>query len=251
MLPFKATRALAASAAVLVLASTAHAQTTPADPVPNAQPDDATPASGTSVAFNAGVSSDYVFRGVSQTDEGPQVFAGVDYSSGSFYAGAWASNVEFPGDPDTDAEVDLYGGFKPEAYGFTFDLGVIAYLYADQPDGADYDYLEAKLGASRAVGPATFGGALYYSPDFFGATEDEALYVEVNGGYALTDQLTVSGMVGRQTVSSDFDYTTANVGLAYTFAERFTLDGRYHATDESGFGAIYGDRLVASLKAVF
>lgn len=242
-------------AGVFACATSAQAQTAPADPVPNAQPDDAGSEGGPSFSFNAGIASDYVFRGVSQTEEDPQVFAGVDFTNdltgGQLYAGAWASNVSFPGDPDTNAEIDLYAGFRPEAFGFNFDLGVIAYLYTGQPDGADYDYVEAKLSASRAVGPATLGAALYYSPDFFGAAEDEAVYVEVNGAYALTDQLSLSGAVGRQAVSSDFDYTTVNVGLAYTFADRFTLDGRYHSTDESDFGAIYDDRFVASLKAVF
>ncbi|MDZ4317828.1 MAG: TorF family putative porin, partial [Phenylobacterium sp.] len=48
------------------------------------------------VSFNLGVASDYVYRGVSQTDEGPQVFGGVDLAIGEMgYAGIWASNVDF------------------------------------------------------------------------------------------------------------------------------------------------------------
>lgn len=58
----------------------------------------AAPASAQSdidVAFNAGVVSDYVFRGFSQTAEDPAIQGGVDLTAGSFYAGAWASNVDF------------------------------------------------------------------------------------------------------------------------------------------------------------
>ena len=55
------------------------------------------------VAFNIGVVSDYVFRGASQTDEEPALQGGVDVTVGSFYAGAWASTVDF-GD-NTDAEI--------------------------------------------------------------------------------------------------------------------------------------------------
>ena len=72
-----------------------------------------------SFSYNAGVASDYIFRGVSQTD-GPQGFGGVDISSGALYAGAWVSNVDF-GD-DTDAEYDLYVGVKPELGPVAFDL---------------------------------------------------------------------------------------------------------------------------------
>lgn len=202
-------------------------------------------------AFNAAAASDYVFRGVSQTEEDPAISAGVDLTAGSFYAGAWASNVSFVGDDDTNAEVDLYGGFRTETVGWNLDLGVVGYLYTGQPDGADYDYAEVKLAASRAVGPATVGAAVYYSPDFFGASEDEATYVEANAGFSPAAKWTVSGALGRQFVSSDFDYTTWNVGAAYALTETLALDVRYHDTDEHDFGDVYGARAVASLKAVF
>ncbi|MFT6428417.1 MAG: hypothetical protein ACJAVC_001700, partial [Brevundimonas sp.] len=143
----------------------------------------AAPASAQStvdVAWNVGAVSDYVFRGFSQTSENPAIQGGVDLTSGSFYAGAWASNVDF-GD-DTDAEVDLYGGYRTEAGGFALDFGAIGYLYVGEPDGADYNYAEFKAAASRAVGPATFGAAVYYSPDFFGA-DKEATYAEVNAAF--------------------------------------------------------------------
>ena len=202
-------------------------------------------------AFNAAVGSDYVFRGVSQTEEDPAISAGVDLTAGSFYAGAWASNVSFVGDDNTDAEVDLYGGFRTETAGWNLDLGVVGYLYTSQPDGADYDYAEVKLAASRAVGPATVGAAVYYSPDFFGTSEDEATYVEANAAFSPAAKWTVSGAVGRQFVSSDFDYTTWNVGAAFALTDNLAVDVRYHDTDEHEFGEVYGARAVASLKAVF
>ncbi len=208
-------------------------------------------AEGPEVAFNVAVGSDYVFRGVSQTEEDPAISAGVDLTAGSFYAGAWASNVSYAGDPDTNAEVDLYGGYRTEVSGWAVDVGGIAYLYTNQPNGAYYDYVEAKLAVSRAVGPATVGGAIFYSPDFFGASEDEATYVEANAAFSPADRWTFSGAVGRQFVSSDFDYTTWNAGVAYQLTDTLVLDGRYFDTNEHEFGAVYDSRVVASIKAVF
>ena len=205
----------------------------------------------TDVAFNVAASTDYVFRGVSQTGEDPAISAGVDLTSGAFYAGTWASNVSFPGDDDTNAEIDLYGGWRGEVAGWALDLGGVAYLYANQPDGADYDYVEARVAASRAIGPATIGAAVFWSPDFFGASEDEATYVEANAAFAPAERWTVSGALGRQFVSSDFDYTTWNFGAAYQLTDNLTVDVRYHDTDEHDFGDIYGSRGVATLKAVF
>jgi hypothetical protein len=57
--------------------------------------------------------------------------------------------------------------------------------------------------------------------------------------------------VGRQWVSSDFDYTTWNLGAAYQLTERLGLDVRCFDTDEPGFGSAYDSRVVASLKANF
>ncbi|HEV7227208.1 TorF family putative porin [Brevundimonas sp.] len=205
----------------------------------------------TDTAFNVAASTDYVFRGVSQTEEDPAISAGIDLTSGAFYAGAWASNVSFPGDDDTNAEVDLYGGWRGEVAGWALDVGGVAYLYTNQPGGADYDYVEAKVAASRAIGPATIGAAVFWSPDFFGAAEDEATYVEANAAFTPADRWTVSGTLGRQFVSSDFDYTTWNLGAAYQLTDNLTVDVRYHDTDEHDFGEIYGSRGVATLKAVF
>ncbi len=203
------------------------------------------------VAFNVAVGSDYVFRGVSQTEEDAAISGSVDVTSGTFYAGAWASNVAFPGDPDTNAEIDIYAGIRPEFAGWTWDFGAIGYFYASQPNGTDYDYVEAKVAASRAIGPATVGAAVYWSPDFFGAAEDEATYVEANGTLSLAERWAISGAVGRQFLSSDFDYTTWNLGVARQLTDTLALDVRYHDTDEPDFGDIYGSRAVVSLKAVF
>ena len=217
----------------------------------NADAQEAPDPTAPQIAWNVATTSDYVFRGVSQTEEEAAISGGVDLTYGSFYAGAWASNVSFVGDDDTNAEVDLYGGFRTEAAGWALDIGAVGYLYTNQPDNADYDYVELKLAGSRAIGPATVGAAVYYSPDFFGAAEDEATYVEANAAFSPADKWTIGGAVGRQYVSSDFDYTTWNVGTAYQLTDNLALDLRYHDTDEHDFGAVYDSRAVASLKAVF
>lgn len=202
------------------------------------------------VSANAGVTSDYVFRGVSQTEEDTALQAGVDLGSGAFYAGAWASNVSYAGDDETSLEADLYAGFRPQFAGWDWDFGAVAYLY-DDPSGLDYDYVELKAAASRDVGPVTFGAAVFWSPDFFGAAEDEATYAEANLAWKPTNRWIVSGSVGRQWVSSDFDYTTWNAGAAYALTDTLALDVRYHDTDEHDFGAVYESRVVTSLKATF
>ena len=198
-------------------------------------------------SFNAGVASDYVFRGISQTMEDPQVFAGADYVYDIFYAGAWASNVDF-GD-ETDAEYDLYAGVTPSFGPIAANLGVIYYGYVNAPeDTVDYDYVEVKAAASVPVGAATFGAATYYSPEFFGET-GEAWYTELNAALSPMEGLTYSAAFGHQDIELADDYNTWNLGLAYAFTDNIVGDLRFHDTDVEACG-ICDERLVVTLKAI-
>jgi len=220
--------ACAAAVAALLTAGAASAQSTP------------------EVAWNVGVVSDYVFRGYSQTLEDPAIQGGVDATIGAIYVGAWASNVDF-GD-DTNVEVDIYGGYRGEAAGFAFDVGVVGYGYVNAPDGADYDYLELKAAAYRAIGPATFGTAVYWSPDFFGLDE-EATYVEANAAFAPAAKLTLSVAIGHQSLDVNDDYATWNVGIGYAVTEYVAIDVRYHDTDVDG--PLSDGRAVAGIRFLF
>ena len=70
-----------------------------------------------SFSGNLALTSDYVFRGVSQTQNAPAVQGGFDYANGMFYVGTWASVIDFGSGSglsvDAPMELDLYAGFKP------------------------------------------------------------------------------------------------------------------------------------------
>ncbi len=95
----------------------------------------AAPAPDFTLAYNIGGTTDYRFRGISQSSFKPAVQGGIDFSHKSgAYAGVWASNVnwikDYIGATDGSLEVDFFGGYKGElAKDLGFDLGVIAYVY--------------------------------------------------------------------------------------------------------------------------
>ena len=97
------------------------------------------------ISANIGATSNYVWRGVTQTDDQAAIQGGIDWAGDSgFYAGTWVSNVDFgPGSGET--EWDLYGGYAGEMGGLGYDVGYIQYLY---PDTADADFGEIYLGLS-------------------------------------------------------------------------------------------------------
>jgi len=206
------------------------------------------------ISGNVALTTDYTFRGVSQTDESPAIQGGLDLSAGSFYAGTWASNINF-GTGGANLELDVYGGYKFEAGPVAFDVGVIGYLYpgaADDAPAGELDYWEGYVKPSIALSDQfTLGGAIYYSPEFTGESGD-GWYYEINGAFALSPEFSVSGGVGMQTVDTagffagEDDYTTYNFGGTYS-AMGLGFDLRYVGTDVDNVG-IFDDRVVFSVK---
>ena len=84
--------------------------------------------------------SNYIWRGVSQTNDEAAIQGGVDYTINKhFYAGAWTSNVA------NDTELDIYAGYTDKFGEFDFDAGIITYQYLGN-SGLD-DFTEAYAGA--------------------------------------------------------------------------------------------------------
>jgi uncharacterized protein (TIGR02001 family) len=118
---------------------------------------------------NAGLTTNYVFRGVSQTDDGPAIQGGIDYTHNSgFYAGAWASNVDFPG-LGSGLEYDLYLGINFDiTKDIKLDLGYITYEYTDSTVDDAVGTNEVFIGAKYKSFAAYFykGNANFNSTDY-------------------------------------------------------------------------------------
>lgn len=153
---------------------------------------------------NVALSSDYVWRGISQTDESPAISGGFDVANGSFYAGSWASNVDF-GD-DASIEIDVYAGFASEfANGIGWDVGVIYYAYPDSTP--DYNFVEIYAGLSYEFeGGVGVGASVAYDPD------NKNTYVEATAGYSF-ENFSIDGAVGNYSFDAGGDYTQYNLGV--------------------------------------
>ncbi|MDR3510276.1 MAG: TorF family putative porin [Caulobacteraceae bacterium] len=219
-----------------------------------------------SFSFGAGASSDYVYRGASRTEGRGQGFASAAAGFSDAYAGVWASNVALRGAGGTlsAAEVDVYGGWRPEVMGYSLDLGAQYDAFTGQPAGAALDYGEVYAKVSRSVGPVTGRLGLHYSPAYADHA-GQAWYGEAGADYAFARDWTVSAGAGYQTIEHRQaalgpsepalaiagDYATWNAGVTRAVGDHLAVDLRYFDTDHHGYGPGFGSKLVGQIRASF
>ena len=217
---------------------------------------------------NVALTTDYVWRGVSQTDEGAAVQGGIDFEHPiGIYAGIWGSNIDFPdvnGD-DAHLEIDYYGGYKHSfSNGLGADVGLIYYSY---PKSNGLNWLEGYLKGSYSKDGFDAGLGFNYSSNVFDSSET-GYYIDGSVGYTFDktfgDYLSspaVSAGVGYYKFDkkvfgsgTDDSYWNWNAGASIDVVG-FTVDARYYDTDGNGgdlFGNnISGSRFVASISRSF
>jgi uncharacterized protein (TIGR02001 family) len=215
---------------------------------------------------NVGLATEYVFRGISQTSEGPAVQGGFDATCGMFYAGVWASNLDWGAIEGTAIEIDWYAGLKFNTGRIAWDVGVIYYSYPRGADiavvslsdqtvvSANFNYVELKLGASAELWrDATLGVTGFFSPDYQYESGNvwtvEGVFTQNLPKFMVLGREwspSVSALIGYQAatgntadkdryignVTLDEDhYVYWNAGLTLGFLEKWSLDLRYWDTN--------------------
>lgn len=165
------------------------------------------------LSANAAVTNNYIWRGVTQTDDQAAVSGGIDFNAKSgFYAGAWASNVKAG---TANSELDLYLGYGFELDELTFDMG---YLYYGYPGGDDLDFSEVYVSANWDF--LTVGYNVLANADVnkdFG--DDDYIFVDL--AFEVSEGLELGFHYGSSSFDSSEDYSDYGVSLSkngFTFA---------------------------------
>ncbi len=187
---------------------------------------------------NVSLASDYVFRGVSQSNRQPALQAGFEHAfesevaeSGA-YIGAWGSSISWLSDLSTSAapvssslELDVYGGWRGKlGDAVRYDVGALYYLYpGEYPAGFNSaDTLEAYVGVIVAVGDKLSLGAKYShaATDLFGYVDsDGSGYLDLSANFAVADGWSIGAHAGRQWIEGNaaFEYSDWKLGVAKAF----------------------------------
>ncbi|MFC5474452.1 TorF family putative porin [Paraherbaspirillum soli] len=182
---------------------------------PAAVPDNA-------LTFNAGVVSDYRYRGISQTRLKPALQGGADYVNNptGFYAGTWLSTLKWIKDSggNGNIEVDVYGGKKGNfTTDLTYDVGVLTYIYPsnDLHPNADTTEIYGQLG----YGPAYIKYSHAVTNLFGFADSKNSGYLDIGANIDVSNGYTVNLHAGHQSVkhNSASSYTDWKVGVTKDF----------------------------------
>lgn len=176
---------------------------------------------------NAGIFSNYIWRGVTQTDDSAAGQGGIDWSNDSgLYAGTWVSTLGAGG----GNEIDVYAGFAGEAGSFGYDLGVITYQYPIDPSGSNF----TEVYASGSIVGITLG--LAYTVDkASGLTDpagnDDDLYLHASYDFAAKD-IDYSVYAGSYTFDADVAAGAPDPDYAH-YGASIGKDGFTFAVDQN------------------
>lgn len=259
------TIATAAAIAALATPSIGRSQPTPGQvemrPANAAGPattaDDRTLSVTGSLTGSLTATTDYRFRGVSQTFGDPALQAGVDFTLPSnFYVGAWTSMVDKEIFANSRGfEIDLYGGYKwALGNGLVLDVGLLQYLY---PTESLYSTLEGYAGVSWQWLSFKYSRAL--SNRFFGVQDARGSdYFDLTATYPIGNGFNLIGHYGVQRIENGGDYTDVRVGVTkdwrgFTWgASVYDTDSTFAFTNRAGRTRDLGDRaLVLSVSKAF
>lgn len=225
-----------------------------------------------SITGNVAITNDYVYRGFTQSNEGFALQGGLDIAhSSGFYVGVWGSNVEFNDATEqengsiesTSIEIDIYGGFGGD-FGnsmFSYDVGVIYYMYPDDPKGSEQNFVEFGGSLGADAGFASFSAGFWYSPDFYGGIGD-AIYIPLGIEVPVpmgneTFSLSLSANVGfnkyLDVEVGDDSYVNWDIGATISIDKWFDVDLRYYDTDgtKEDCRKICDARFVAAISREF
>ena len=147
------------------------------------------------VSTNIGVTSNYIWRGMTQNGNDTALSGGIDYSHDSgIYAGTWISEAW------TDYELDLYGGYGGEVAGISYDAGLIYYTYT-----TDADSNFAEINANVGWDFLSAGFAYVITAEDAVEAVEEDMYFYVGASYDLPEDFSIGLTVGFINTDGDGD----------------------------------------------
>lgn len=216
------------------------------------------------VKANVALTSNYLFRGFTQTDNQMAIQGGLDLNlqSGA-YLSLWGSNVKFledetvPPEDRASMELDVYAGYSGDlGNGLGYGLKVGRYLYPGANSDLNYEITEFDVSLNYTSSQGTSVGLVYdFSPEFSGKSGKAHHYV-LTLSHAIENSLSLKGYVGQQMITDNDvlgydDYLYYGLSLTYPLAGMLDVMVGYSNTDLDNAGDAADDKVFFTLSKAF
>lgn len=181
------------------------------------------PAATAEFGGSLAATTDYIYRGISQTRGKAAFQADVHYkTAGAWTFGAWASTLNESRDPGASLELDLYlsrnWALDPD---WDTQVTLTHYMYPDDDRAASYDYNEV---TASLIYQSRLAATVAWSPDVsryaYGRLDQDktALSYELSGTQSLFHQLSATAGAGYYDISelNEPGYWFWNAGLSWS-----------------------------------
>ena len=201
------------------------------------------------VSANVALTSNYIWRGMTQSDDSPAIQGGFDLGYKGLYAGVWGSNIDFGDGVDASVELDFYAGYANEIAGIGYDIGYIQYTYPNDTDALNFG--EAYLGLSYDFEVVAISGKYYVGVDTNDA-DNSADDWEPENGYELGASVPLPWEMSADATYGDYDKTGEYyyIGLTKTLG-KFDFTVAYTGMEFDDSATEDQDNVVATISSSF
>lgn len=188
------------------------------------------------------LTSDDVFRGISQSDRKPQLQGNIEYAANNgLYAGLWGGNVNWLSDQSTSQapvsnslEIDVYGGYRHKFNDkIGVDAGVQFYGYPGSYPAGFVNPNTTELYAAANIGIATLKYSRSTSNLFGFADSRGSDYIEGALNWEFTPGWTFNAHAGKQAIRHhrDYGYSDWKLGVTRAWKSGYSIAVAYAGTD--------------------
>jgi len=174
------------------------------------------------VSANVALTSNYIWRGMSQSEDSPAISGGFDLDYKGLYLGTWGSNVRYEGS-DASMELDAYAGYKNEVYGVGYDIGYIYYAYPNDSQalnfseaylGLSYDFKVVEIGAKYSLGIKTDDGDPEDAYEAY-VSVPLPMDISIDASVGKYEHIGVYYLVGVTKTISNYDFSVAYTAMDF------------------------------------
>lgn len=205
------------------------------------------------LSANLTLATKYKYRGQDQSDPQkdvvPAIQGGFDYTMGGIYLGNWNSSIGFA----NGTEMDFYGGYKGEASGIGYDVGLLTYYY---PGTGSSPLNTTEIYGALSYSIVTLKYSHTVSNKYFGIVEGQGTgYLDLSANYEVSKGLTLNAHIGLTRLPGDaknltglVNYTDYKLGATYDLGKGLSVSGAYvGATKKDVWGDINKGRVIVAL----